>query len=204
MRYKYISISGSIIIILLLLFPLALSAETVGLQQIPETIEDFIILRDEVSTTPSGGAAVFVLALYIYTLDEKLGLQALTVTLVNDDLHLQKNNGVYKGYSPTSGMRYLLDRVLSKPYMIRSYFAGASPENNYNMGDLPFIVETSTNKYSEISESEIKLFVACSGAGSPRPVRVELNSSGIWKVDEFSSLVVGVVPPAEEKRVDDL
>lgn len=88
--------------------------------------------------------------------------------------------------------------------MVRSYFFGATPENNYNFGDLPIVIETSTNKYSEISEHEIKLFIACSGAGSPRPVRVERNSSGLWKVDEFSSLVVGVIPPAEDEKVDDL
>ncbi|MDA3940376.1 MAG: hypothetical protein PF693_13895 [Spirochaetia bacterium] len=69
---------------------------------------------------------------------------------------------------------------------------------------MPFLIETSTNKYSEISETEIKLFVACSGASSPRPVRVKRNSSGLWKVDEFSSLVVGVMAPSETRKVDDL
>ncbi len=205
MSFKYSSVIRFLVIIILFgIIPLSISAETVKLPRIPETIEDFIELRNEISLTPSGGAAVFVLALYIYSIDEELGLQALTVTLVNDDLHLHKVNGVYKGYSPTNPMRYLLDRILPKPYMIRSYFSGANPENNYDIGDLPFVIETSTNKYSEISETEIRLFVACSGAGSPRPVRVERNSSGLWKVDEFSSLVVDVMRPAEDKKVDDL
>ena len=207
MSSQYPSFLKFLVLVLLLIsavLPFYLSAETVELPRIPESIEDFIVLRDEISITPGGGAAVFVLALYIYTFDEEFGLQALTVTLVNDDLHLRKGGGVFKDYSPTNPMRYLLDRVLPKPYIVRSYFFGAVPGNNYDIGDLPFVIETSTNKYSEISEDEIRLFVACSGAGSPRPVRVERNSSGLWKVDEFSSLVVGVMPPAEDKKVDDL
>jgi len=162
MSFRYSFVLRFLVIVFLFgIIPFSLSAETIELPRIPETIEDFIDLRNEISVTSSGGAAVFVLALYIYTFDEELGLQALTVTLVNDDLHLIKGSGVYKGYSPTNPMRYLLDRVLPKPYIVRSYFAGADPDNNYDMGDLPFIVETSTNKYSEISEDEIKLFVVC-------------------------------------------
>ncbi|MCK5673509.1 MAG: hypothetical protein KAH95_09040, partial [Spirochaetales bacterium] len=123
-------------IVILVFLTSYIGAETVELPRIPESIEDFIDLRNEISVTPSGGAAVFVLALYIYTLDEELGLQALTVTLVNDDLHLRKSSsGVYKGYAPTNPMRYLLDRVLSKSYIVRSYFSGAEPENNYNFGN---------------------------------------------------------------------
>ena len=151
-------------------FHLFLSAETIELPRIPESIEDFISLRDEIAVTSSGGAAVFVLALYIYTFDEELGLQALTVTLVNDDLHLYKGSGVYKGYSPTNPMRYLLDRVLPKPYIVRSYFTGAVPENNYDMGDLPFVIETSTNKYSPskaIAFDFFPLAVNCAKAPAP-------------------------------------
>ena len=85
-----LKLSVVIFLFISVVFPISLSAETIELPLVPETIEDFIILRDEIAVTSSGGAAVFVLALYIYTLDEELGLQALTVTLVNDDLHLQK------------------------------------------------------------------------------------------------------------------
>jgi len=50
------------------------------------------------------------------TVDQDLGLQDLTVTLVNDDLYLRKNiDGAYKGYDPPYPMRYLLNRVLDKP-----------------------------------------------------------------------------------------
>lgn len=102
-------------------------------------------------------------------------------------------------------MKYLLDRVLGKPFIAASYFKGALPENGYAVpADSSLKLEITRNKYSVISGDEVKVFVYSSGASSPRPVRLKRNSSGIWKADEFSSLVVGVKPPAEREKTDDL
>jgi hypothetical protein len=41
-----------------------------------------------------------------------------------------------------------------------------------------------------------KVFITSSGASSPRPVTVKRNDKGIWKAYEWSTLIVGVEPPA--------
>ncbi len=48
---------------------------------IPKTIEEFVEMRDRISTTPIGGAASFVVAMIIYTRDIYLGLNCFTPRL---------------------------------------------------------------------------------------------------------------------------
>lgn len=42
-----------------------------------------------------------------------------------------------------------------------------------------------------------KLFLACGGADTPRPVELRKNASGQWKITSWSSLQVGVRKPAK-------
>ena len=39
-------------------------------------------------------------------------------------------------------------------------------------------------------------------AASPRPVTLKVNDKGIWKASEWSSLIVGVQPPAKTETDD--
>ena len=43
-------------------------------------------------------------------------------------------------------------------------------------------------------QGQAKLFVACGGADTPRPIQLARNNAGQWKVVNFSSLTVGVKP----------
>ncbi len=189
--------------ITLILLPPAVTSEEVVIPGIPDSIEDFMELRNSTAVTPEGGAAMFVLALYLYSAEKDFGLDAVTVMLVNDDRHLKRGDSGYKGYSPVNPVRYLLNRVVVKPYIARSYFKGSVPENGYALPTgSPLKLSITRNKYSVISEREVKVFVYSSGAATPRPVKLKRNSAGIWKADEFSSLVVGVAPPVKEEKDD--
>ena len=56
-----------------------------------------------------------------------------------------------------------------------------------------------TNPYSgDASEGRLKVFVASSGAASPRPVTLQRNNRGLWKAVEWSSLTLGVAAPSSE------
>jgi hypothetical protein len=93
-------------------------------------------------------------------------------------------------------------QIEKQAYVPRSYVKGTTPENGYQLPAPPYVFEFSDTPYSgDVDAGTYKVFVACSGAASPRPVTVRRNNRGIWKAYEWSSLVVGVQAPARE--VDD-
>jgi len=60
------------------------------------------------------------------------------------------------------------------------------------------VVCTSSNCHAVSGNRETgqyKVSVTCSGAELPRPVTLKKNDKGLWKASEWSSLLVGVIPP---------
>ena len=170
----------------------------VTLSSLPATIDDFLVLREAHGNNPAGTAALFVAAMIRYAEDQAAGLPMLVSILVNDNSLLvaaQAGRG-YRGYDLSANTRYLIDRLPPAPWISRSYIVGTSPENGYSLPEGGLRLAFSTNRYSQVSADEVRIFVACSGADSPRPLRLRRNSAGLWKVVEFSSLVVGIRQPA--------
>ncbi len=174
--------------------------ETVTIESIPADIDEFTALRDEIAVTPEGGAAMFVVAMLIYNQDRGLGLDCFTVIFANDETILRKDPDGYKGYSPDLSSMYLIERLNDKPWITNSYVFGTSPASMYQLKALPYAFKFNRNEYSEIKSDIIKVFIYSSGASTPRPVTLLKNNRGIWKVKEFSSLVVGVM---EGKIIND-
>jgi len=175
----------------------------VQFDQLPKSIDAFVTLRNQAAATPQGGAAMMVVALLVYAEDEELGQQCLTVAV--DRERLFEGPKGYKGWQLSNReLQFLRRQLEGKAYLPRSYVAGTSPEGGYLLADPPYKIECTDNQYSGDSASgTYKVFVACSGAASPRPVTVKVNDKGIWKALEWSSLVVGVQPPAK-RTSDDL
>ena len=172
----------------------------VAIPSVPLSIEEFVELRDGIAETPEGGAAVFALAVYLYTLDRDLGMSAITVAL--DRSRLIEDQSGYKGYKPASTIQmYLRDYTGPKPYIARSYFLGTSPENRYEIPSGPLSLRISKNSYSGQQNGQVKVFVECTGADSPRPVILAQNNRGLWKATNVNSLFVGIRKPIEE--IDD-
>ncbi len=170
---------------------------TITINSLPSTIEEFVALRDKIATTPEGGATIFLLALKIYVQNEKLGEQCFVVAA--DRQALQTGN-VYKGYKLSNSSLSLIKSQLSKnPKIPDSYIQGASPENNYAV-NLPYVYTFSENKYSgNEADGRIKLFVKSYGADSDRPITVVRNKRGIWKANNWSSVIVGI----KKTQIDD-
>lgn len=167
---------------------------SVSIDSIPSTIEEFVAMRDQVAVTPSGGTAMFVVAMMNYTKDEALGLQCFTAILVNDGSTLKDDPKGYGGKSPASSAMYLIGMLKKAPYVPNSYINGTTVDDGYALPAAPYSITLSTNKYSmqNIEKGECKVFVATTGGNMPRPVTLVMNNKGIWKVKEFSSLVVGL------------
>ncbi len=168
----------------------------VEISQFPQTIDEFVALRDRIAQTPEGGAATLVVALIAYAGDETLGRACLTVAV--DRGSLQEGPKGYKGWQlPDNVLKRVGLQIKGKEYLPRSYIRGAAPANGYALPAPPYVIECSDNPYSGDREAgPYKVFVACSGADSPRPVTLKRNDKGFWKASEWSSLIVGIRPPA--------
>ena len=95
-------------------------------------------------------------------------------------------------------VQFIRDRFRGKEYLMRSYFSGSSPENNYTPVQ-PYRVAVSENDYSrsQIGEGYLTLYVACSGADSPRPLKLRMKpSTGQWFLWE-QQLLAGIRIPKE-------
>ena len=179
------------------------SLPPVRFDHVPGSIEKFVTLRDQVAMTPQGGAAMMVVALLAYVEDEQLGQQCLTVAV--DRGQLSEGPKGYKGWQLSNrNLQFVRGQLAGKAYLVRSYIQGTAPENGYRLPEPPYEIACTDNRHSGDSASgSYKVFVACSGAATPRPVTVKVNDKGIWKVSEWSSLLVGIQPPVE-RAPDDL
>lgn len=182
----------------MILFAQNISAQkTIEAAKVPSTIEEFLTFRNRVAQSPEGGAVVFAMALMMYTNNKEVGLKALTIALDRTQL---SEGDIYKGFQPQNSINYHLTNLLRKPYIARSYVLETSPQNGYKLpSKLSF--KLTRNPYSEQSNGDVKVFIKCTGASTPRPIALRKNNKGIWKAVNYSSLFVGTQPPAS--MVDD-
>lgn len=169
----------------------------ITLDKLPTTLEEFLEMRDKISKTPEGGATTMIVALWIYTQNQKLGLSCLTIAVDKKRLSETKGTDGYKGYIVSKGDLSLIESQLGKAlYLPASYIKGTTVDNGYKIPTGKLVFDFSTNAYSGDEKSgEIKLFIPSSGADSARPLRVQKNDAGIWKASEWSSLIVGIRKP---------
>lgn len=172
---------------------------TIVLESVPKTVEDFITLRNNLASTPEGGAVVFIVALAMYQENPSVGEQCLVIAVDRSKL---SPGSVYKGFALDGiSMSRLKEQVKRYPYIANSYFKGATPENGYKT-ILPTSVELSENAHSgDRSGDEFKVFVKSYGADSPRPISLVKNNKGFWKPREWSTIIMGIVPAKVE--IDD-
>lgn len=175
---------------------------TIEISRLPQNIDVFLEVRDKIAQTPEGGAAMFIVACMMYVNSSDNDLAPMTVALAKK--RLQENAKGYKGYIPNpSDLRLIKDQLKRYPFLPNSYVLGTSPQEGYSLSDKPLKFSFSTNTYSgSADEGKIKLFVPSSGADSPRPIRVTRNDKGVWKADEWSSLLVGIRTPPKADNDD--
>ena len=133
---------------------------------LPETLEAFKVMAEAKQDTPFGTAALTVLAFCVYPENKELSLQMLDLL---------------RGPRPLSVMdkQFIADRFRDKDYVPRSYFEGATPENNYQPS-APYSITVSENPYSYQNEGYATLYVTSGGADSPRSVQLRLAKDGKW------------------------
>lgn len=142
---------------------------------LPDTFEQFCALPQAKMETPFDTAAMTVLAFCFYPENKELSLRMLDFL---------------KGPQPLSPMdkQFIRDRFMDKDYVPRSYFDGATPENNYLPAE-PYTITVSSNPYSYQNEGYATLYITSGGADSPRSVQMRLAKDGKWYLWEQFILV---------------
>lgn len=146
---------------------------TIDFSGFPESYEEFVSLPEAKMETPFETAAMTVLAFCVYSKDKDLAIKMLNFL---------------RGPRPLSGIdvNFIRDRFMDgKNYIPRSYFKGATPENDYTP-DLPLKITVSENPYSHENEGYAKLLVRSGGADSPREIVMREAKDGKWYLwDQF-------------------
>ena len=140
--------------------------EKITFADLPETLDAFKALPQAAMSTPFDTAAMTVLALCFYPKDKDLSLTMLDFL---------------RGPRPMSGIdkSNIADRFRSKDYVPRSYFKGATPQNDYTPSE-PYTITVSENQYSYEVDGMAKLFIPSGGADSPRPIQLRKAKDGRW------------------------
>jgi len=140
---------------------------TVTLRQIPTSLAQMQAMPEAALKQPEHTAALTIAVLCMYPIDKEAALEMLN--------YLQGPRGV----TPYD-KQFLADRFRDKDYVPRSYFAGATPQNNYEPSE-PLTVTVFENPYSRGQDGYLTLHVRSSGADSPRQIKLRLKpSTGQW------------------------
>ena len=92
--------------------------------------------------------------------------------------------------------QFIRDRFMDKDYVPRSYFKGATPDNDYTP-DLPYELEVIDQELPEEDGYETR-YLRSGGADSPRPIKFRNKpSTGEWFLWE-QLLLAGIREPASK------
>ena len=89
---------------------------------------------------------------------------------------------VLKGPQPLSvyQKQFIRERLRGNMHVVRSYFNGTSPDNNYEP-TMPYEIEVFDGPYTNVNSGYATLFIRSSGADSPRPFTLRNKpSTGEW------------------------
>lgn len=192
---RFSLVLGALFLLISLSNPLVAQndAQTIQFDQLPATVEEFVALRDNLATTPEGGAAMFVVAMITYAQNPNLGIQFFSVVLKQELLVKTATNPNYQGLAPNHVFCLTwLEKLKQTPYLGNSYIIGTSADAGYLLPAAPYRVFFS--RHVAKAEEQVKVFVLCSGADSARPISLQKDGE-VWKVFEFSSLFVNMRSP---------
>ena len=142
---------------------------TVVLQKLPDSLAEMQAMPEADLKDPAKTAALTIAALCLYPKNKDEAIKMLEF--------LSGPRGV-SAYEK----QFIADRFRDKDYVPRSYFAGATPENNYEPS-APYTLNIFENPYSRdnFSEGYLTLHINSGGADSARQIKLRTKpSTGEW------------------------
>ena len=166
------------------------ASKDITFNDIPTSLAEMKALPYADLKDPYAVAALCVCALCLFPTDQNTSVEMLNFL---------------KGPAPiTAGdISFIKDRFRdNKEYKPRSYFKGATPQNNY-MPSSPYTINVAENPYSRdnFSEGYLRLFLKSGGADSPRPITLRTKpSTGEWFIfsDSFYGLLADIRTPVAQ------
>ena len=141
----------------------------VTLQALPDSLAQLQAMPEGALRQPEHTAALVVAALCRYATHREAGLQML------EYLQGPKGLSVYD-------RQFLVDRFRDKDYVPRSYFVGATPDNDYTP-EKPYRLQFFENPYSrdQLGDGYLTLHIRSGGADSARQIKLRRKpSTGQW------------------------
>ena len=163
--------------------PSAQSCDIV-LPAIQMDLETFRSLADTHMSQPEWTVALSVAAFATYPKDKELALAMLEI--------LRGPAGI-----SATDKKFIADRFLDKDYVPRSYFKGATPDNDYTPSEPPTI-RVSSHRHSYSREGLADLWLYSGGADSPRPASVRKAKDGKWYLWNYNSILMGIRLPESQ------
>ena len=153
-------------------------------QELPLSVEEMKKMGLADLSSPSRVAALTVVAIYAYTVNKQQGIEMI------DYLRGPRPLTEYE-------KQFLRDRLGGKEYVIKSFFQGAVPDNNYAMSK-PYsvIVEDAPQVVSKEGYKRFQL--RSGGADNPRTITLRNKpSTGEWFLWE-QVLLADIRPPKSQ------
>ena len=150
---------------------------------LPESLAEMQALPEAALEDPFQTAALKVCALCAYAADKGIGTKMLNWL---------------RGPRPLSphDLSFLNDRFRTGHHIPFSYFAGASPENDYTPKP-PFTLTLEEGLYADINPGYKKLHIRSGGADSPREIILRQTTDNKWYLwDQF--LLVSIRQPRSQ------
>ncbi len=152
---------------------------------IPSTLDEFKALPYASLSEPEYGSALFVIAMMNYRDNKETALSMLE--------YLKGPSGVSE-----FERQFLSDRLNGKDYVVRSFFAGTSPDNDYTPS-MPYTISLARRDDTAAS-GRISVFMRSSGADSARYIRMRLKpSANQWFIEEQFILSDIRIPKSQDE-----
>lgn len=169
--------------------------KSVTLGAIPATLEAFNAKYNELATTPEGAVVMFLAAMDIYTQNEELGKQCFGLCF-----HPENREGNLPNNHFLSFMRSCFHSGDGQPWIARSYFDGAKPENGYTPKEsftLRLKSRVGDDDYLTSMDADVeKRWLKSSGADSERAVQVlRVRGENLYYIFEYGGLPSQVRKP---------
>lgn len=159
--------------------------ETFTFETLPHTLEELKALKEAELKTPYQAGALAVAALCMFGENPDITFEMLDFLNGPDEV---------SGYT----RQFIQERLRNKTYLPFSFFAGATPQNNYTPAT-PYKITVSTNSYSFPEENWCTVYVVSGGADSPRSIKLRKKpSTGQWFVNDIQILSDIRIPTADD------
>lgn len=156
-------------------------SETFVFSGIPADVNALMSLPEASLDTPYKTTALVMLAMLQYENNPELCFAMIDAL---------------RGPAPMSpaDKAFIKERLDGKTYKVKSFFAGATVQNNYTPSN-PLTIVVSENPYSYLEPNWATMFVQSAGADSPRQIKLRLKpSTNQWFINDIQVLADIRVP----------